>query len=173
MMNTHLHHRRWILLCCIVLCAAAIVLGAVIWANWAFHRAIDLSNKTPDQAFHFIFKMPAPIEVYNVKVAGEAGLSGNMWMRFKTHNIHETLDAFKRNHQLSVTGPTDQPGGLNGLQSILDGQQYATDVHWNEALAINKPEYYKFTTIPEGTGWWGIFIVDREHNTVYAWGGLL
>lgn len=171
-MKTNIHHQRWILPCCIVLCAAAIILVTVIWANWAFHRAINLSNKTPDQAFHFIFKMPVPVEVYDVKVAGEAGLSGNMWMRFKTHNIHETLDAFKRNHQLSVTGPTNQLNGLDDLKYVV-GNQYADAVDWNKALSIENPEYYKFTTIPEGTGWWGIFIVDRKNNTVYAWGGLL
>ena len=172
-MNIRLHHRRWILPCCIVLCAMAIILGASIWAYLAFHQAMNLSNKTPDQAFRFIFKMPVPIEVYDVKVAGEAGLSGNMWMRFKTHNINKTIHTFKQNHQLSVTGPTNQPESLNGLQSIFDGQQYATDAGWNEALSIKKPKYYKFTTIPEGTGWWGILIVDRKNNTVYAWGGLL
>lgn len=170
-MKTNLHHRRWILPCCIVLCA--IVVGAVIWINWTFRQSIDLSNKTPNQAFHFIFKMPVPSEVYNVKVAGEAGLSGNMWMRFQTHDINKTIHTFQQNHQLSITGPTDQPDGVNGLQSLFDGQRYATDVGWNKALAIKKPEYYKFMTTPEGTGWWGVFIVDRKHNMIYAWGELL
>jgi len=59
------------------------------------------------------------------------------------------------------------------LQSLLDGQQFAVNAGWNEALSIKKPQYYKFTTIPEGNGWWGIFIVDRKNNIVYAWGGLL
>lgn len=164
--------QRWILPCTIVALALMAILGAVLWINFAFHQTIDLSNKTPDQAFHFIFKMPVPAEVYDVKTAGEAGLSGNMWMRFKTHDLHKTIDAFKRNQKLSIAGPTDQLNGLDDLNYVIDSK-YASAVDWNKVLFVKKPEYYKFTTIPEGTGWWGIFIVDRKQKTIYAWGGLL
>jgi hypothetical protein len=164
--------QRWILPCTIVALAFVVILGAIIWIYFAFHHAIDLGNKTPDHAFQFILKIPLPTEVYDVKTAGEAGLSGNMWMRFKTHDLHKTIDAFKQNQKLSIAGPTDQLIGLDDLNNVIDNK-YANAVDWNKALFVKKPQYYKFTTIPEDTGWWGIFIVDRKHKTIYAWGDLL
>lgn len=172
MPNVRITRQPWFLPCCIVILVIAIIVSGCSWAIWSFHHMTDLSNKTPDQAFRFIFKMSVPDEVYDVKVAGNASLSGNMWMHFKTHDLRKTIDAFKRNHQLSITGPSNQLIGIWDLKDVINSK-YATEANWNEAIVIKKPQYYKYITLPDGTGWWGIFIVDREHHTVYAWGGLL
>jgi hypothetical protein len=151
---------------------AIVGFGAIKWVEWSWQQRFDLGNKPPDEVFTRIFDAPVPSGVFNMKVAGEAHLSGVFWMRFQTHDMDNVLASLKRNSNAAIVGPTDVPDNPPSASQVTRNS-YAGAVDWGKALQIQKPEYYRFPKQPSGTGWFGILIIDRTRNTIYVTGELL
>ena len=166
--NKHLY---WIILSSFFL----LLMGTPGFLIWFLQQKFDLGNKPPDQVFTRIFRLPVPAGIYDIKVVGEAHMSGVFWMRFQTRNLDAVISALQRNPQVPVEGPKAPPPRTDLVslrEAVFYEDRYAA-VGWDQAFLIKKPEYFDFYTTPRGTGWWGMLIVDRPQGIVYAYGELL
>ena len=175
MINGNGHHAAKISAGQQTLLALAILIGIVAcgltWAQYAFDRQIDLGNKPVSVVFQRVLRSAVPPGVSNVRIAGMASLSGQVWIRFHSSNVHRTLTILLKNPGLSISGPNSQAD-----ESTIEskGNRYATAVGWGDLAEAAKPEYYDFRWNPnQGQGWFGIIVVDRQRGDFYINGTLL
>lgn len=116
------------------------VASAAVLLKRSFQQAIDLGAVPPAQAFTRVFKMPVPKGVSQLKVAGEAHLSGVVWMRFQVAN----MDAFL--HSLRKHGVVLEPADELWIHTAnIRSSHYAAMVEWECALLIANPRRYRFS----------------------------
>lgn len=161
---------RWPLFACAVIFTGAAIFGVSRWLKQNFD--FDMGDKPPHQVFTRIFQIPVPPNVRAIKVAGEAHLSGIFWMRIETDNVNAVVRALKRNAKIPLKATNEPPDMMPPLSEIKQSQ-YAAAVNWSAALKIVRPEWYEFETVPQGTGWVGVVVVDRAQKVIYAQGGLM
>ena len=155
---------------CFVLCVVTAVFGVNRWIKQNFD--FDLGDKPPQQVFARIFQVALPPNVRKIKVVGEAHLSGVFWMRIETADVNAFISVLKKSKGVALEA-TSEPWYMTPSLSEIKQSQYAAAVNWSAALKIARPEWYKFETMPQGTGWVGVVVVDCERKVIYAQGGLM
>ena len=156
------------------LLALAILIGIVAcgltWAKFSFDRQIDLGNKPVAVVFQRVLRSAVPPGASNIRIAGTASLSGEAWIRFHSTNVHRTFAAILSNTALSISGPGS---AADAVPMDRKADRYAAAVGWGDLDKAIKPEYYSYCWNPQGQGWFGIIVVDRQQGDFYVNGGLL
>jgi len=139
--------------------------------KFSFDRQIDLGNKPAPVVFQRVLRSAVPPGASNIRIAGMASLSGEVWIHFHSSNVHRTLAALLSNPGLSIGGPNSV---ADEYPFDSKGNRYAAAVGWGDLVSAVKPEYYNFGWNPnQGQGWFGIIVVDRRRGDFYINGGLL
>lgn len=136
-------------------------------------RRADLGNKSAAFVFRTVLRCGVPTGISNLKIAGTSSMAGEVWIRFRSQNVHAVLTALRNTNGLTTTGPAPSPDDI-AMPSVATwsnaNDRYKDAVGWQAIKSVKKPEYYGYEWSPQGQGWFGIIAVDRQHGDFYIYG---
>jgi hypothetical protein len=134
------------------------VLGLVVYRT--LH--IDYGALPAAQVYQRVFRRPVPQGVSDLKVAGQGfGQGHQVWMRFQATD-QEINSLARRDEKISASEFCDW------VPPALFQSPEARAVGLDQVLRLSKPEYFHFSSVENGVGWYGVLVVDRERHLVFA-----
>lgn len=145
----------------VCLCGLVLAGGfaAFLWWGWR-SMTTDYSRLAPADAFRRVFRRPLQRGVTDLRVAGYSAFAGTVGMRFRITEVGL--------RDLLANCPPERP---EMFRAYLAGQlqsDWSREVGLPEIQRIRRPEYYAFSGVWQGSGWFGVLAVDREHHLVYV-----